>query len=369
MKIRRGASSNLAILFFLTLFCAMAILPFAASAEKKEVLIIHSYHKGYKWTEDEGKGIEDAIKASGLDVTIQTEYLDTKRVTGEGYFQQVSEIYKQRFADRKFSVILVTDDDAFNFIFKYRDKIFGEPVPVVFAGCNDFDRKRLIGVKNITGVNEAADVKDNIDLIVRINPGIRKIVMITDNTISGQIVKQTAETIIPSYSNMNINFEFTDHLDMPQILAKLKELPANSAVLFTFYAKDRAGKFFEFKDSATMITAASRVPVYSMWDFNLGYGVVGGKLTNGLSQGTAAGEMAVKILKGENVESIPVLMNSPNKYIFDWDQLDRWSIKMSQLPSDSTFINRPQYSLIHIGLITAGIMILGILIYIYKKVI
>jgi ABC-type uncharacterized transport system substrate-binding protein len=365
---RRGNSLNLAILSFLTLFCAMAILPIAASAEKKEVLIIHSYHKGYKWTEDEGKGIEDAIKASGLDATIQTEYLDTKRVTGEGYFLQVSEIYKQRFADRKFSVILVTDDDAFNFIFKYRDKIFGEPVPVVFAGCNDFDRKRLTGVKNITGVNEAADVKDNIDLIIRINPGIRKIVMITDNTISGQIVKQTAETIIPSYSNMNINFEFTDHLDMPQILAKLKELPVNSAVLFTFYAKDKTGKFFEFKDSASMITEASRVPVYSMWDFNLGYGVVGGKLTNGLSQGTAAGEMAVRILKGESVDSIPVLMSSPNKYIFDWTQLERWSIKMSQLPTDSTFINKPKYSLIHMGLITAGIFILGVFLYIYKKV-
>ena len=365
---RRDAGLNLAIVFFLALFCGMAVFPWTVCAEKKEILIIHSYHKGYKWTEDEGIGIEGAIKESGLDVSIQTEYLDTKRVTGDSYFQQVSDIYKQRFADRKFSVVVVTDDDALNFMFKYRDKIFGEPVPVVFAGCNDFDLKRLNGVKNITGVNEAADVKENIDFIIRLNPGIRKIVMITDNTISGQIVKQTAESIIPSYSNMSINFEFTDNLDMPQLVAKLKTLPVNNAVLFTFYAKDKAGKFFEFKDSASMITEASRVPVYSMWDFNLGYGVVGGKLTNGLSQGTAAGEMAVRILKGESVDSIPVLMKSPNKYIFDYAQLDRWNIKMSQLPADSTFINKPKYSLIHIGLITAGIFILGIFIYIYKKV-
>jgi len=368
MKMRRGASLNLAILFFLTLFCATAILPFSASAEKKEVLIIHSYHKGYKWTDDEGKGIEDAIKASGLDVTIQTEYLDTKRVTGEGYFQQMSEIYKQRFADRKFSVILVTDDDAFNLIFKYRDRIFGEPVPIVFAGCNDFDPRRLIGVKNITGVNEAADVKDNIDLIIKIHPGIRKIVMITDNTITGQIVKQTAESIILSYSNMNINFEFTDNLDMLQILPMLKTLPLNSAVLFTFYSKDKDEKFFEFKDSASMITEASRVPVYSMYDFNLGYGIVGGKLTNGLSRGTAAGEMAVKILKGESVENIPVIMKSPNIYIFDSAQLDRWNIKMSQLPTESTFINKPKYPLIQIGFIIIAFLVLGVAVYIYRKV-
>jgi len=368
MKMWRGLGLNPAILFFLALFCATAMFPVAASAEKKEVLIIHSFHKGYKWTEDEGIGIENAIKASGLDVTVQTEYLDTKRVTGDAYFQQMSDIYKKRFANRKFSVIVVTDDEALNFISEYRDKIFGEPVPVVFAGCNDFDPKKLFGVKNITGVNSAADVKENIDLIISIHPDVRKIVIITDNTVTGKLVKETAEAIIPNYSNKGISFEFTDNLDMLQILPMLKTLPLNSAVLFTFYSKDKDEKFFEFKDSASMITEASRVPVYSMYDFNLGYGIVGGKLTNGLSQGTAAGEMAVRILKGESVENIPVIMKSPNIYIFDSAQLDRWNIKMSQLPTESTFINKPKYPLIQIGFIIIAFLVLGVAVYIYRKV-
>jgi ABC-type uncharacterized transport system substrate-binding protein len=368
MSRQRNINLYAVMLFVLTIFLATAVIPCVASAEQKEILVIHSYNNANKWSQDEGQGAEEVIKASGFDVAIQTEYLDTKRVTGDVYFAAVSDVFKQRYGKRKFAAIYVTDDDALNFIFKYRDKIFGEPVPVVFAGCNYFDQKRLIGVKNITGVNEGADVKENIDLILKVHPSVRKIVMITDNTISGQIVKQQAEELIPSYNNMSVNFEFTDNLDMPQIVSKLKALPGNSIVLFTFYSKDKVGNFFEFKDSALMITQASAVPVYSMWDFNLGYGVVGGKLTNGISQGNAAGEMLVRILKGESVESIPVLMKSPNKYIFDWQQLDRFSIKMSQLPADSTFINKPKYSLIHAGLIGAGILILCIFLYIYKKV-
>jgi ABC-type uncharacterized transport system substrate-binding protein len=364
----RGINFFAALFFIAAFFAVTAVFPCIAGAVKKEILMIHSYDKGYKWTEDEGAGVEDVIKASGLDVGIQTEYLDTKRVTGEAYFLQVSELYKQRFADRKFSVIVVTDDDALNFILKYREKVFGEPIPVVFAGCNDFDKKRLVGIRNITGVNEAADVQDNIDLILRVQSGVRKIVFITDNTITGRKVKETAELIMPSYSNMLVNFEFTDSLEMPQLLSRLKDLPEKSAVLFTFYSKDKAGKFFEFKDSARMITDASRVPVYSMWDFNLGYGVVGGKITNGVAQGKAAGEMVVRILNGERVENIPVLMKSPNKYIFDWTQMDKFGIKASQLPGESAYINRPIYTSMQIGLFIAGITILGILFYIYKKV-
>jgi len=55
--------------------------------------------------------------------------------------------------------------------------------------------------------------------------------------------------------------------------------------------------------------------------------------------------------------------------MFDWKQLDRWNIKISQLPADSSFVNKPKYSLIHISLIGAGLVILLIFGYIYKKVI
>jgi len=348
------------------------VFPLCAFAEKKDVLILHSYHKGYKWVDDENSGIESVLKSETWQkaVNLQIEYLDAKRVSGDAYLQQVSDVFKQRFANRPISLLIATDDDAFNFLLKYREKIFGAPIPIVFCGVNNLEATdpRITTYKNVTGVNEETDFKGDIELILKIHPETKKIVIINDTTTTGQRIKSVISGFSQNYSDL-VKFEFLDDLDLQQAAEKLKKLPGYSIVLYTIYSRDKSGKFYEMNESNTIITQASSVPVYGAWDFSMGTGIVGGLLTSGFAQGQAAGEIAARILGGESVEKIPVLMKSPNKYMFDWKQLDRWNIKISQLPADSSFVNKPKYSLIHISLIGAGILILLAFGYIYKKVI
>ena len=90
-----------------------------------------------------------------------------------------------------------------------------------------------------------------------------------------------------------------------------------------------------------MISKSSRVPCYGLWDFNLGFGIVGGMLTSGYNQGKTAGQVAVRILKGEKADAIPVLMKSPNRFMLDYTQMQRWNISRSDLPVDCVVINKP----------------------------
>ena len=48
---------------------------------------------------------------------------------------------------------------------------------------------------------------------------------------------------------------------------------------------------------------------------------------------------AKRILDGEGADTIPVVMKSPNKYMFDQVQLDRFGINSENLPSESEIIN------------------------------
>ncbi|NTW07532.1 MAG: PAS domain S-box protein, partial [Syntrophaceae bacterium] len=66
-----------------------------------------------------------------------------------------------------------------------------------------------------------------------------------------------------------------------------------------------------------------------------------GMLTSGYDQGRSAGEMALRILKGENIKNIPVVRKSPNRYVFDYKQMKRFGIKHSALPPESAIINEP----------------------------
>ncbi|MBN2232126.1 MAG: PAS domain S-box protein, partial [Deltaproteobacteria bacterium] len=77
------------------------------------------------------------------------------------------------------------------------------------------------------------------------------------------------------------------------------------------------------------------------WDFFLGHGIVGGMLVSGFAQGEAAAAMAGSILDGEPVKDIPVQHASPNRFMFDYRQLQRFGIGTSHVPADSVVVNRP----------------------------
>jgi hypothetical protein len=103
-------------------------------------------------------------------------------------------------------------------------------------------------------------------------------------TETGQTVHDELVRLMPSYAG-RVDFTFLEDYSMPEILATLRNLPSNSVVFYSFFSHDKTGRFFEYDQSATAIAKASTAPVYGAWDFNLGYGMVGGKLISGFYQG------------------------------------------------------------------------------------
>ncbi len=83
---------------------------------KKRVLILHSYYQGYKWTDDEHAGIESVLKPVIGRNNIHIEYMDTKKIFGDLYSQRLYEIYKLKYNNYKFDLIITTDNNAFEFM-------------------------------------------------------------------------------------------------------------------------------------------------------------------------------------------------------------------------------------------------------------
>jgi PAS domain S-box-containing protein len=88
---------------------------------------------------------------------------------------------------------------------------------------------------------------------------------------------------------------------------------------------------------------------------------MGGKLNCGYYQGQTAAELAMRILDGENPNNMPVLHGTADKYMFDYVQLERFGVRLSQLPQGSIIINEPKsFYFLHKKLIwtVAGIILL-----------
>ena len=325
---------------FFLLF-SILFLNFLQANELKEVLLIHSYHKGYIWTDDISKTIEKNF-SSDKNIELTTVYMDTKRIDDPSYLANLAKLYKQQFTNRTFDLIIISDNNAFDFMELYYDSLF-KNVPVLFCGINNYDKNMLdkLTFKNISGVAEEVDIEKNFELISRLHPNLKNLLIINDTSTTGYAVKKDLAKIIEKYKS-KFNIEYTDNLDISDLKIKVSKLEkSNSAILFVLLFKDTTGKYFTHKQSFEEVKKVSEVPIYGLWDFYLNSGMVGGVLTSGISQGETVSKMALDVLNGKDIKDIPILEKSPNLYIFNYNELKRFNLDVYKYVENPIIINEP----------------------------
>ena len=127
--------------------------------------------------------------------------MDTKRIDDDSYLETLFKLYKQEFDGRKFDLIIVSDNNAFDFMIKYHDSLFKE-TPVLFCGINNFDKTFLYQnnmYKYMSGVAEEVDIEKNFELISKLHPNLKNLLIINDSSITGYAIKRDLNPIIEKY--------------------------------------------------------------------------------------------------------------------------------------------------------------------------
>ena len=326
---------------FFLLF-SILFLNFLFANTSKEVLVLHSYHKGYTWTDDISSQIEKNFK-DNKNVELTTVYMDSKRIDTSSYLNNLANLYKEQFQNRKFDLIIVSDNTALDFMIKYHEFLFKD-TPVLFCGINDFDSS-ILDVNNIrnfmSGVAEEVDLEKNFELISKLHPKLKNLLIINDTSTTGYAVKKGLDPIIKKYEK-KFNIEYTDDLEINNLKQKVSSLDKeNSVILFVLLFKDTTGKYFTHKQSFAQVKKVSQVPIYGLWDFYLNNGIVGGLLTSAIAQGDAVSKMAIEVLNGKKISDIPILEKSPNVYMFDYNELKKFNLDVSKQIDNPIIINEP----------------------------
>ncbi len=305
----------------------------------RQVLVLNSYHAGYEWADGTIKGIREQFDESGEKVDLYIEFMDTKRYSDDDHFSHLRELYKYKFSDRNFDVIIACDDNALNFLLANR-KNLAPRVPIVFCGINNFTPSRIAGYENITGVVEGVNFRANIDLALELHPNLKRIVVIGGSTLSIVSMRRRLEQVVPEYVD-RVKFDYLVNLSMSDLLKRLEDVPRSDVVFHLGVQKDKDGKNYIIKHSNKLTTSRCKAPVYTCWNHMITPGVFGGYVVNSVSQGRTAADLAMRILRGEDADDIPVITESPNSYMFNHNQLQRFGIDMSSLPESSIILGRP----------------------------
>jgi len=303
-------------------------------SDKDRVLVLHSYHSQMKWVQGIEEGIETQLGSSNYD--LYYDYMDTKRVADPSYIKQVYDQMIVKHSDEMYDLVLVSDNTAFNFILKFGKRIFGD-IPVVFCGVNNIDQYSGSITENTTGVVEEIDVKGTIELALRQNTNTKTIYVINDHTPTGEANQNVVKRVEGEFENQE--FHYLRDYNMSNLLEYIEQIEKDSIVVLLSYTRDKSNAIFSYEDSGSMIAEASARPVYVVWDFYIGTGVVGGKLTSGFNQGETAAKMAVDILDGEVPAMIPINTKSPNQYILDHSVLKRYNLQRTFMPKDAVLVN------------------------------
>ena len=336
-------SCAIKLLFWIVTTLAVIGISFAEEGEKtSRILYINSYSPGYSWSDDIKKGLLERFKLSDKKIELSIEYLDSKRFKEQVLQNQQADIMHTKYAEYHHDLVIVSDNNAFNFAIKNRQRLFPD-IPVVFCGYNIFRPDVLKGLTNITGVNEEIDIEGVVETALHIQPKIRTLAFIlsTDNASTKPMGKKVETLIIPKYKDQ-YKIVTLKNASMTEIRETLARLPRESALFLTGRTIDTGkGRALTPVENGRLICAASPIPAYSFWSFHLGTGILGGRILTGYDQGKAAGDMALQILNGKSADSIPVLMQSPTSNIFDYTVMKRFNIAMDALPENSVVINKP----------------------------
>jgi len=348
--------------FWVILICRVLLLADLTTAQNNpKLMILHSYHRGFDWSDTEETGFLDRFREVYPAIDIPIEFLDAKRCSDGKNLTRVKDFLADKYRGRKIDVIVAFDNPALDMLMRYHNEFLTD-VPVVFAGISDFEQSMLTGRKRVTGVAEIQDVKNTLELALSLHPRTREILVISDQTISGLSSRRDMESLIPSYQD-RVSIHFMPPATFTEAETNMNLLHSDALVLLLSFYTDRLGRSLSVAESTRVFTEAAKVPVYGVHETRLGYGIVGGYLLGGKDHGRRAADIALRVVAGENPEAIPVDTNGTARPMFDNVQLQRFGISRDKLPAESLVINQPDsFFDTHMELVLGTLLVLFLLI-------
>ncbi len=354
-------------LLLLLIFSLLTCLPQNSAAEKdsfKHVLLLQSYNYGHPWEDDVTRSIKKTFDDSGDNIRLTVEFMDTKRLKSARHYQNLATLYREKFKNDTFDLIIANDDNALSFALDRRKELFGD-APIVFCGLSYNPAEELKHEDNVTGIVQHLEFKKTFQLALSLSPEISQFIVINDRTTSGlkrtpQIKQALAEL------NSTVPYTFYDNLTAEELRYVLHKSPPHTVLFLHLFNRDRSGKTLNNAEIFRLIHTSFGGPIYAVKKDYLQHGIIGGVLSDGMVHGAKAAHIALEVLRGADIRNFPLITDSVDLPPFSYPQLLKHGIALSSLPPKSQIFDRPfsfyQTYKIEIYLVAAIILLLFLIV-------
>jgi signal transduction histidine kinase len=316
------------------------LLPVDAGAVRSyKILVLFSFHANLDRTESIKEGLESRLAEEALHTEIIYEYMDSRRYSGLEFEKRLCALIRYKYAYQPLDAIITVHSYAFNYLSDRRD--WFSPTPWIFCGVDDQVYEDKSGNHSrSTGLTVFPDIAATLETALRLHPDRNQVYAIIDTAQTRQhfLIALDAER---SKLKNRAKIQLVDTPSLEEFEQFLKSMPEKALLLILSFARDKDGNYFPFERVRQLLHDHGRLPVYTLWENDVGEEIMGGKVITFANQGREAAGMALRIIRGENPEAIPVVRRSANQYIFNDKELKRFGVPLSALPEGSVVVNKP----------------------------
>ena len=353
---------------FCLILCFLILADLGMASSKAEdsgpqVLILNSYSQGDPWADEVMRGFTKEIhqEVPGS-ISLMIEYMDSKGYPEKENLRHLFDLYRYRYSPRRLDEVVAFGEPALAFALEYRKDLFPGAY-LIFAGAQGYNGSSIKGQERIAGIIEGSEIAETLQAMLQLHPVSKNVLIVLGNPDTGNgTCKDLDEQILPFQKKLSIRV--LRNANMSQVLSDVQAVGSNGLILCAARNLEQGGRMINASEATAEICSHSSVPVWGLWEFQLGHGIVGGELASGRVQGTNAAALAVSVLKGGNPPDPPIIQESSDALEFDLQQLKRFGLSQGSLPEGSVLVNaEPSFFEKNSSLITAfATMLLSIVL-------
>ena len=267
-----------------------------------------------------------------FEVSLQPVFADESREVA------VLNYLRSAFPGDRLSLVVTLGGPAADFAQKYRERLF-PTTPKIMASVDRRWVQATTLAANETTLAAAIDPPRIIEDILQLLPETTTVYVVIGASRLEEIWRDEMSRGFQRFED-RLRFVYFNDLSFDEMLKRSAALPPHSVILFGFLSVDAKGISYRGQRTLTELRAEANSPIFGFHSSQLGFGIVGGSLIPIEEMGRNTAGAALRILRGESPSNIKTAVQGHGMPIYDWRELQRWSISDARLPTGSIVLFR-----------------------------
>lgn len=307
--------------------------------QPKRVLLLFSAGPGTPGSIMLEQAIEAALQSHSTNrYEFFSEHQDVSHFSDARHVRLFQDYLGHKYAGRDLDLIIAVPSRGYTLAKEIPDALFPE-VPVVFVSVNEREVPLEISPYGVTGIVQRFDFAGTIGLIVRLQPDVRRLVVIGGTSENDRIALSRIEEV--THGLEGIKVDYWTNYPVAILPAAVSSLPEGTVVLLSSFQTDANGQAVIMSEVGEMLEPKASVPMYVLSGSLIGSGAVGGSVVDFQDLGARTADLSLRVLNGANPEAMPIQVETKGAPIVDWRALERWHIKESRVPAECEVRFRP----------------------------